>query len=504
MKQSLNLNIAQQLSLTPQLKQSLKLLQLSSLELEQEVQSALDNNPLLEREKVVSIDSSKDAVDDPTSGSDADMFNNATSSVAESSDPSIEMAESDHLHAEQPLNTDWRDKSESRSVTRKQKQFDDASTRPDAESFATKPETLLEHLSWQIQMTTLSQRDKLIADALLYSLDDEAYLSVDLEEICTLFPAELVIEEDEVHAVLSLIKTLDPIGVGAKDLSGRLLLLLGRLDADTPGFSVAQNIVNDHLPLLANRDVVKLKKVLAISDQELSNALSLINHLNPRIASQYSADAENYVTPDVMVKETLVNKQKKWTVELNPDNQCRLRVNQEYAQLLKTKLDAQSKDYIKQNLSQAKLYIKSLLSRYDTLLLVSEAIVTHQADFFEHGDMAMKPLILQDIAEQLEMHESTISRAISGKYLSYAGGVYELKYFFSNALSGKDGSSSSSTVIRSLIKQMVDTESKVKPLSDSKIAKKLEEKGHIVARRTVAKYREGMLIAPSSQRRELL
>jgi RNA polymerase sigma-54 factor len=487
MKQSLNLKHVQQLSLTPQLKQSLKLLQLSSLELEQEIQSAIDNNPLLERVETPTpelLPSTNDSLnlDDPNE-------------PAETSDPSLEIPRDDTLNAGDDLSKAF----DTPRLNERQTAVSLDQTHTDASNFLVTHNSLTDHLSWQIQMTKLSQRDKLIANTLLHSLDEEAYLRAELSEIAELLPLELGIELDEIQVILSLIKTLDPIGVGAKDLQDRLSLLLDQIEPTTVGLELAKGIVDEHLVLLSNRDLVRLKQTLSVKQEDLAISVRLITQLNPYIISQFTSDTRNYVTPDIVVNK----RNDSWAAVLNSDNQFKLRVNEEYANLLKSKIDQPSSDYIQANLTQAKIYIKSLLSRYDTLLLVAQAIVEHQSAFFEYGELAMRPLILQDIAQQLEMHESTISRAISGKYLVASGRAYQLKYFFSSALASTDGSSSSSTAIRSLIKQMVDHESKTKPLSDSKIAKKLEEKGIVVARRTVAKYRESMLIAPSSQRREL-
>jgi RNA polymerase sigma-54 factor len=482
MKQSLNLKLAQQLSLTPQLKQSLKLLQLSSLELEQEIQIAVDNNPLLER--------IENRVPDVLP---------STNEVTDTSEPSIEITRYDSIRVEEEFNNKSSKAFDTLSLSESQAAPSSDQTYTEASNFLVSHNSLNDHLSWQIQMTNLSQRDKLIANTLLYSLDEEAYLRAELSEIADLLPLELGIDLDEIHVVLSLIKTLDPIGVGAKNLQDRLSLLLEQIDPATRGLELAKRIVNEHLTLLANRDLARLKQTLSVKQEELAIGLRLITQLNPHIISRFTSDARNYVTPDIIISR----RQDIWVAALNSDNQFKLRVNEEYANLLKTKIDQRSSDYIKVNLTQAKIYIKSLLSRYDTLLLVAQAIVEHQSAFFEHGELGMKPMVLYDIAQQLEMHESTISRAISGKYLLAGGRVYLLKYFFSSALASTDGNSSSSTAIRSLIKRMVDKESKSKPLSDSKIVKKLEEKGLIVARRTIAKYRKSMLIAPSSQRRKL-
>jgi len=370
--------------------------------------------------------------------------------------------------------------------------------------FASKEETLFEHLYWQIQMTTLSDKDKLIARALLRSIDDNGYLSIDISEVCKMLDPELEIEINEVSAVLSLVKTLDPIGVGARDLGERLAMQLANLkntsEVDIPTLENAEKIINDHLDLLATRNTIKLKKELSINDTELSESLSLIQTLNPRISNQFSNENQDHVVPDLVIKKS----NNLWVVNLNAENQTKLRVNETYSDLLKSNIDQQGSDYIQKNLIEAKTFIKNIMSRYDTLLLVGKVIVERQQAFFEHGDQHMQPMVLQDIANELEMHESTISRATSGKYMLSPRGVVELKYFFSSAVSNTDGATSSSTAIRSLIKKMVASESKQKPLSDNKIAKELEQQGHIVARRTVAKYRESMHIAPSSQRKSLI
>lgn len=494
MKQTLNLKLSQQLTLTPQLKQSLKLLQLPSLDLENEIQQVLDTNPLLERVDKDQVEHTQTVVQEPA------QDNDALQSVAESADPDYEIGRTDTLAPEQDLSANWQESFEPQRSTFSQ----DTHTDTEFTQFAVKQETLFEHLHWQIQMTTLSDKDKLIALSILRSLDEDGYLPLTLEEVVSLLDPELDIEKDEVAAVLSLIKTLDPIGAGARDLSERLLILLESDPIQTSEHSLATTIVRDHLPLLGSRNFAKLKKLLAINDNKLSNALSLITELNPRLSNQFKSDNENYISPDIQVKKVA----DRWKAYINPENQTKLRLNKTYSDMLsknsKAKLDDESSEFIQKNILEAKMFIKGLMSRYDTLLLVSEAIVERQQDFFEHGEQAMKPMILQDIAETLEMHESTISRATSGKYLLSPRGVTELKYFFSSALSNTEGEASSSTAIRSLIKVLVDDENKIKPLSDSKIAKELEAQGHIVARRTVAKYRESMHIAPSSQRKSFV
>lgn len=493
MKQALHLKLSQQLTLTPQLKQSLKLLQLPSLDLEHEIQQALDNNPLLER---VETDLSEpENVQTVSPAQD----NGIPHPVSEASEPGFEMERTDNLAPEQDLSSNWEESFETHRASNSQ--VSSASVNhTEFTQFAVKQESLFEHLEWQVKMTTLSEQDQQIAIAILHCLDDDGYLTSTLEDIVEILAPEIDVEVDEVNAVLSLIKTLEPLGVGASSLQERLIILIKTVtDSDT---SLAEKIIEDHLDLVGTHNLAKLKKALSVNDAQLSDALSLITALNPRIAAQFSSDNENYVIPDVLVKK--INEQ--WVAQLNPDNQAKLRVNQTYAELLSSsaKLDKDSNEYIQQNLLEAKNFIKGLMSRYDTLLLVSQAILERQQGFFDEGETAMQPMVLSDIATVLEMHESTISRATSGKYLHSPRGVLELKYFFSSAVSSTDGATSSSTAIRSLIKQMVDAESKAKPLSDSKIAKELEQKGHIVARRTVAKYRESMQIAPSSQRKSLV
>jgi len=516
MKQSLNLNFSQQLSLTPQLKQSLKLLQLSSLDLEQEIQIALDSNPLLERvEKDTSIPNDApgwEGSSGSTVKNGAEMSptigpvnsNDIPQPIAEAADPSYEISRSDHLEAEQKLDVSWQETLESQRLTSSDSKSsetnsDFSDTQIDVSGQLAQQETLFEHLSWQVQMTSLSAKDKSIADTLLHSLDEDGYLTQTPEEITALYDSELEVEADEVNAVLSLIKTLDPIGVGAKNLQERLSILINQHAPQTEGLELAQRIIDSHLDLLASKNLSKLRKLLQVKDQELNKSLTLITALNPRVSSRFSNENRDHVVPDIIVRRVA----NKWGAHINPENQTRLRTNQTYTDLLKKELDGESNQYIQQNLAQAKMFIKSLMSRYDTLLLVAQTIVDRQHDFFEQGPEHMKPMVLQDIAQQLDLHESTVSRATAGKYLTSARGVYELKYFFSSALASVDGTVSSSTAIRSLIKGMVERESKLKPLSDNKIAKELEEQGHIVARRTVAKYRESMLIAPSSQRKLL-
>ena len=476
MKQNLSLKVSQQLAIGPQLQQSLHLLQISSQDLEHEIQDAVDTNPLLER---------VEAINPTISG--------------ETSNHNLRAADLDTIAGSQAFELDWR--SIFKSHFNPDWENDTQADLPGqiGVELNSKEETFTEHLAWQVQMTSLSQRDKTIANTLLHSLDDQAYLTIELSEVCGLFSADIMVLEDEVKAVLSLIKTLDPVGTGAKNLQERLSILLKHNALDSNAQRYAAQIVNDHFQLLTARNFTKLGHLLQINESELATSLHLITQLNPRITNRFKSDNQNYVLPDLLVEKS----GDQWVAKLNPDNQNKLRTNQVYIDLLKSGVDTKSSDYIQKNLVQAKLFIKGLMSRYDTLLLVGQTIVDRQQQFFEHGPQKMRAMVLRDIAEQLEMHESTISRATTGKYLQSPRGLLELKYFFSSALNTADGEPSSSTAIRFLIQEMIDSESKSKPLSDSRIAAKLEQLGHLVARRTVAKYRDKLQIAPSHQRKML-
>ena len=512
MKQTLNLQLSQRLSLTPQLKQSLKLLQLSSLDLENEIQHCLDTNPLLERDDAENVKIDNQASDGRENNSESSLLEPApndddsvllpgqNSDSIDFDDSSYQGEQTDDPANEQNFTNSW-DETFNNTANATNSGASTINTEKNVEltQFVSKQETLFEHLNWQIIMTPLSEKDKSIARSILHSLDEEGYLTIELSEIRDMFDADLDVQTDEIQAVLNLIKTLEPIGVGARNLQERLLIFLQHLPTKTAGIDVAKKIVAEHLELVATHNVSKLKKILNIDDALLSKSLSLITQLNPRVATEFKSDELDYIVPDIIVKQA----NNEWQAVINPDNQSKLRINQLYANMLKSDIDDSGTEYIQSNLQQAKMFIKGLMGRYDTLLLVSQAIVERQQQFFEHGEEAMQPMILQDIASELGMHESTISRATSGKYLLSRRGVYELKYFFSSALGSTDGTKSSSTAIRSLIKSLVEQESKNKPLSDSKISKMLEQQGHIVARRTVAKYREGMQIAPSSQRKSM-
>lgn len=470
MKQTLSLKATQNLSLTPQLQQSIRILQLSAIELNTEIQEMLESNPLLE-----------------------EIENNDNQATAETE----QHADSDSDDKVQDGDEEWLQAFDNRQTSSSKSDSDNTY---DFDATTPSSETLKENLIWQIQMTTLSEKDQIIAHSIIYSLDRQGFLTISAEEILDMLPIELEVELDEVVAVLKLIQTLEPVGIGARDLRERLLLIMAHDQCDEECRSLALKIVEHHLELLGSRNLPKLKKMLGVDQTQLQEAVHYITDINPRIDNPFDKNTNDYVIPDVIVKK--INR--RWRVELNPQVQKKLTVNNTYVGMPKNKLNGEASKYISENLQEAKWFIKSLHNRYDTLKRVATAIVENQVNFLEQGEQALKPMVLQDIASELELHESTISRATSQKYMLTPLGVFELKFFFSSGLSSEDGSSVSSTAIRSLIKKLIDDESKSKPISDSKISQHLDDQGYKVARRTVAKYRESMNIPSSSQRKSLI
>jgi RNA polymerase sigma-54 factor len=361
------------------------------------------------------------------------------------------------------------------------------------------PESLKAHLAWQLQLTALSDKDLAIGEALIDAVDDDGFLAAPLQEIHEGLPAELDAELDEVEAVLHVIQNFDPPGIAARNLRESLLIQLRQRDAATPYLAEARQLVADHFDLLANRDFAQLKRRMKLEEGPLAHIVKLIQSLNPRPGGQISAVKPQYIVPDVIVTKV----RGKWRVELNPDAAPRLRINAEYANLIKRVNNSSDSTYMKNHLQEARWFIKSLLSRNETLLKVASTIVERQREFLEHGEVAMRALVLHDIAEAVDMHESTISRVTTRKYMHTPRGIFELKYFFSSHVSTASGGECSSTAIRALIKKLVAEENPSKPLSDSKIAEILEEQGINVARRTVAKYREALAIPPSNERKRL-
>ena len=502
MKPSLVLKMGQQLTMTPQLQQAIRLLQLSTLDLQQEIQEALDSNPMLEREE---------------DGDDFDNSDPMAESIERKSESSQnEQSEPDN-HFEEPINTvenleegDWGERIPNELPV--DTAWEDiyqtsASSLPSSDDdewdFTTRTssgESLQSLLLWQLNLAPMSDTDRLIATTLIDCINPQGYLDETLEEVLESFDPELEIELDEIEVVLRRIQQFEPAGIGARDLRECLLLQLRQLPERTPWLAEAMRLVSDHLDTLGGRDYSLLMRRLKLKEDELRQVIDLIQTLNPRPGSQIEAGEPEYVVPDVIVRKH----NGRWLVELNQEAMPRLRVNPQYAGFVKRADSSADNTFMRNQLQEARWFIKSLLSRNETLMKVATQIVEHQRGFFEHGDEAMKPLVLHDIAEAVGMHESTISRVTTQKYMHTPRGIYELKYFFSSHVSTAEGGECSSTAIRAIIKKLVAAENAKKPLSDSKIAGLLEAQGIQVARRTVAKYRESLGIAPSSERKRLM
>lgn len=493
MKQSLELKLGQRLTMTPQLQQAIRLLQLSTMELQTEIQEALEGNPLLEEPE--------NETDDAGTHAESETVNDEANNAADQSadEAGLDLSNGVSLTDGAEMNNEWAEEFDTPIASNTRNTGDDMFFELDRRSSS--PITLRGHLHWQVGMTAFSDVDRKIAQAIIDSLDEDGYLACELQDVQQALTEELgEVELDEIQAVLHLIQNFDPIGIGARDLSESLVLQLRQMAANTPGLTHATEIATRYLESLGKRDFAHLKKVLKSTDAELQEAIRLIQSLNPRPCSSIEPARPSYVIPDVIVKKV----GETWHAELNSDAAPQLRINRTYQSMIRRGDNSGDNRYIQDQLQEARWFIKSLRNRNDTLLRVARAIVDRQNEFFEHGEEAMKPMVLSDIAEPLSMHESTISRATTQKYMLTPRGIFELKYFFSSCVSTVDGGTCSSTVIRSLIKKFVETEPSTRPISDSKIAKLLANKGLTVARRTVAKYRENMNIPPSNQRKSLV
>ncbi|EFE0859150.1 RNA polymerase factor sigma-54 [Escherichia coli] len=477
MKQGLQLRLSQQLAMTPQLQQAIRLLQLSTLELQQELQQALESNPLLEQ-----IDTHEEI--DTRETQDSETLDTA------------DALEQKEMPEELPLDASWDTIYTAGTPSGTSGDYIDDEL-PVYQGETT--QTLQDYLMWQVELTPFSDTDRAIATSIVDAVDDTGYLTVPLEDILESMGDE-EIDIDEVEAVLKRIQRFDPVGVAAKDLRDCLLIQLSQLDKTTPWLEEARLIISDHLDLLANHDFRTLMRVTRLKEDVLKEAVNLIQSLDPRPGQSIQTGEPEYVIPDVLVRKHNGH----WTVELNSDSIPRLQINQHYASMCNNARNDGDSQFIRSNLQDAKWLIKSLESRNDTLLRVSRCIVEQQQAFFEQGEEYMKPMVLADIAQAVEMHESTISRVTTQKYLHSPRGIFELKYFFSSHVNTEGGGEASSTAIRALVKKLIAAENPAKPLSDSKLTSLLSEQGIMVARRTVAKYRESLSIPPSNQRKQLV
>ncbi|AGP80737.1 RNA polymerase factor sigma-54 [Alteromonas mediterranea] len=493
MKPSLQLKFSQQLTMTPQLQQAIKLLQLSTLDLQQEIQEALDSNPLLEVEE---------GNDEPqVEKNNIDSDDSVTEASATASSDTLEAGdalEKNDLPDELPIDSTWDEYYSASSAPAPGPSNDDEQIFQGETT-----EDIQEHLSWQMRLTHFSDTDRAIATAIIDSIDESGYLTVTLEDILDAVNSEDMeepIEMDEIECVLKRIQMFDPIGSGSRSPQECLMVQLRQFSEDTPWLNEAKQLIEEYSDLLSSKDYRTLMRKSRLKEDQLREAMRLLQTLNPRPGSALVTKEPEYVIPDVSVAK----KNGRWVVELNPDSLPKLSVNQQYAAMSRRAKNSSDSQFIRSHMQEAKWFIKSLESRNETLMKVANCIVQQQMGFFEHGPEMMKPMVLNDVAEMVDMHESTISRVTTQKYMHTPRGIFELKYFFSSHVATESGGECSSTAIRALIKKLVAAEKPSKPLSDSKIASLLAEQGIKVARRTIAKYRESLSIPPSNQRKSLI
>lgn len=461
MKPSLQLSFGQQLTLTPQLQQAIRLLQLSTLDLQQEIQLQLETNPMLE---VLPQDEKEDT-------------------------------EAENKEEQEPTDLQW---SELYAYSNKSTSSDDKEY--NYENFYCTTTNLRDHLLWQLNLTPMTDLDRAIATTLIDSINEDGFLTTSIDDIyASLNSKAHPIDKDEIEAVRHRVQRLDPVGCGCVDLSETLLVQLNQLPETTPHLETAKKILHDSIELLGQHNYRQIMKAYHLSEVSLNEALKLILHLNPKPGSMINQETTEYIIPDVTVKK--INGT--WQAHLNPNTLPKIGINTLYASMVQRANNSADNQFLKNNLQEARWFLKSIQSRQETLLKVASCIVEYQNDFFELGDEAMRPLILNDVAQALDMHESTISRVTTQKFMHTPRGVFELKYFFSSHVSTTNGGECSSTAIRAVIKKLIAAENRKKPLSDSKIAELIKEQGIQVARRTVAKYREAMGVAPSNERKEM-
>lgn len=481
MKPSLQLKISQHLTLTPQLQQSIKLLQLSTLELNQELERFLLENPMLEREDG---DGSDFAPPPPEASSSPSTTSNETDSPAP--------ADEQRADAE-PASFDEAGEWSSAGSGSSNRDDDDDTDFQELQAAGT---CLRDYLDQQVSLSPLSDRDRALVRFIIEALDDDGYLNQSLEDLLPLLPPELEYDLDDLSIALHHVQNLDPAGIGARSPQECLSLQLRAMPAGATR-DLALKIVDEHLELLAERNFLRIKRALGCDDDALRSAHALICSLDPHPGSQHSVQETRYILPDVVVRKV----RSRWVVTLNPEAMPKLRINSLYASILQQ--NRGSGGALTSQLQEARWLIKNVQQRFDTILRVSQAIVDQQRQFFDYGDVAMRPLTLREIADQLELHESTVSRVTTQKFMATPRGVFELKYFFGSHVATDTGGAASSTAIRALIRQLVEAEDRKKPLSDAKIAELLGQQGIVVARRTIAKYRESLNIPPVSLRKTI-
>ena len=517
MKPTLMLRMGQQIALTPQLQQAIRLMQLSAMELSQEVRQAVEANPMLEL--VEDDDGDEDGVDETdeledaapeediaegdAGEDDADPIDEDLGDYDPVDDLDEENADAtlENIPDDIPVDVSWDDVYQGAATPASSAPAEDTGF----EERNGAAESLTGHLLWQLNLTPMSDRDRLAAIAIIDSIDEDGLLGASIPElvdaVADALPAAERFTDEEMVVVLRLVQRFDPPGVGARDLRECLLLQLEQLPPDTPWLEAAVLVVRDHFDRLARRDFAALGRLCRLPEPDLAAAVEGIRTLNPRPGNAIGDSGIEYVEPDVVV----TRKEGRWVVELNGDTAPKVRVNDFYAGFVRAGDKSADNVFLKENLQEAKVFIKNIEYRNETLMLVAAEIVKRQRGFLERGEEAMQPLVLADIAEAVERHESTVSRVTTRKYMSTPRGVFELKYFFSSHVGTASGTGEvSSTAIRALIKKLTAEEDPRKPLSDNKIALLLRDRDVNVARRTVAKYRESLAIPPSSERKRLM
>ncbi|MEM7279610.1 MAG: RNA polymerase factor sigma-54 [Pseudomonadota bacterium] len=458
LRPALQLKLSQQLTMTPQLQQAIRLLRLPVMELNEEIHEALKDNVMLEVEEPVEAA--------PVSGESTAEVQAITGDDSWRDVPGPSQ-DSSFSGSDGPSMADFADESH---------------------------ETLTDHLLWQLELEKFSPRETVIGEAIIDAINDEGYLTSSLEELQQSLATEAAFSVDEIERTLSKVQRFDPAGIGARELDECIGLQLLQLHDDTPGLATARTLVAEHLALMAEKNYVELRRRLQVSDEELDLALALVRSCQPKPGLSISSGRTEYVVPDVFVRKVDGH----WQVEVSASGIPKLTVNQRYADMLR---GDSGHSALRTQLQEARWLVRSLEIRHDTVLKVARCIVERQVDFFEHGEEHMKPMVRRDVAETIDMHESTVSRVTNSKFMHTPRGVLEFKYFFSSHVTTVDGDEQSSTVVRAKIKKLIGAENPAKPLSDSRLVNLLKEDGVKVARRTVAKYREGMGIPSSSERR---
>ncbi len=516
MKPSLQFRLSQHLALTPQLQQSIRLLQLSTLELHQEIEQMLEQNPFLEPEDEGGFDSLASLDTERLQADKGVREETRDEQVAtpEAEAPGVDTAELGTTERDDWENGTERDDFDGIRETPSRNDSDDDYDPMERNSAAI---SLQDHLREQLHGTRLGAADMAAVEMLIESLNEDGYLADPLEEIAqSLWPDDIdemdpeaaeELKEDllsRFRCALKWLQHMDPLGVGAADLSECLILQLRALPRSEAQV-IAILICKSHLELLARRDYKKLMAATGADEELLKEAQAMIVQLEPKPGRRFTRAEANIIVPDVIVQKVGRN----FRVVLNPDVMPKLRINDVYANALKQSraprgtAATEGHANMSSRLQEARWFVKNIQQRFDTILRVSQAIVDRQKNFFTHGEIAMKPLVLREIADELGLHESTISRVTTAKYMATLFGTFELKYFFGSSLNTEAGGNASSTAVRALIKQLVSAEDPKKPLSDSQLSSMLEEQGIQVARRTVAKYREALKIAPANLRKTL-